>query len=320
MAKFQGILGGRATGKVGNLVFTQVAGVGTVAREYVANPRNPKTEAQQSQRTKLANLVNFYRAFNGILKGAFETKKASQSDYNAFVQKNLASNPIALAKYEAEAGAIVVAPYRISEGSLTPITAESTSFSGGTFIIASSIAMTTDYSVSGKTVGQVSQEILSSNPNLRNGMQISLLTFVQSVAGTPSIPRAAVQAREFTIEIGSTQPFSETEFANVLITDEGAFAARITGAPVAFAWILSERVNGKLAVSTQSIEMLSETTFDSFNTDAQRMLAAQSYGESSDVFLAPGGGGQPVPDVQPGEPGNGGGDDDDEPGSGGGLE
>lgn len=315
MAKFQGILGGRATGKVGNLVFTQVAGVGTVAREYVANPRNPKTEAQQSQRTKLSNLVNFYRAFNGILKGAFETKKASQSDYNAFVQKNLASNPIALAKHEAEAGAIVVAPYRISEGSLTPITASTTSFSGGTVVIASSIVMTEDYDVDGKTVGEVSQEILSNNPNLRNGMQISLVTFVQSVAGVPAVPRAAVQAREFTIEVGSAQLFSETEFANVLRTDEGAFAARISGNPVAYAWILSERVNGKLAVSTQSIVMLSETTYDAYNTDAQRMLAAQSYGESSDVFLAPGGGGQAVPDVQPEQPDNGG-DDGEEPGGG----
>lgn len=316
MAKFQGILGGKITGKVGNLVFSQSPGVGTVAREYVAQPRNPQTELQQLQRTKLANLVNFYRAFNGTLKGAFESKKASQSDYNAFVSKNLSANPVALTKTEAEAGAIVVAPYVISDGTLPELMTMSMVANEG-FTVQTNILTPEDIDYATVTVAALSNALLSSNSWLRNGMQISLLTFVNDRGGMPVVPRAAVQAYEFTIDVNNTQLFSQaSQFAAMMTNGNSTWSVTVLEGTVAAAYILSERSEGKLRTSTASITMLSETLLNSYNTVMQRELAADSYGASAEVFLNPGGGGAPVPNAGGGDAGGGGnaggGEDDDE--------
>ena len=303
MAKFQGILGGKISGKVGNLVFSQSPGVGTVAREYVAQPRNPQTVLQQLQRTKLANLVNFYRAFNGLLKGAFESKKASQSDYNAFVGKNLANNPVALTKAEAEAGAIVVAPYVISDGSLPGLEVGVSDAAAG-YNVQTNINTPEDVDYMTATVAEVSSALLSLNDWLRNGMQISLLTFLNERYGLPEVPRAAVEATEFTIDVNSNQRFKDASgFAAMMSAGNDKFAVKVGASTTGAAWILSERVDGKLRVSPASIKMINDFLLDSYNTDVQRELAADSYGASAEVFLNPGGGSQPVP----GDGGNGGG-------------
>lgn len=314
MAKFQGILGGKITGKVGNLVFTQVAGVGTVAREYVAAPSNPQTPEQQAQRTKLANLVNFYRAFNGVLKGAFETKKASQSDYNAFVGKNLAANPIALTKTEASLGAVVVAPYIIAEGSL-PQVAGSASTSASAVYVSSDLVVPESIDYTTVTVAELSLALLANNSRLSNGMQISLLAFINEMVGNPAVPRAAVQALEFTIDIADTSLFADvSNFASLAVAGSDMFGANLGPSVVAYAWILSQKLQGTLKVSSASITMVDAAYVNQYDTDAQRVLAAQSYGESAEAFLAPGGGGQAIPVIGGGdEPGG-----DDEPGTGGG--
>lgn len=296
MAKFQGILGGKITGKVGNLVFTQVAGVGTVAREYVAAPSNPRTEAQQSQRTKLANLVNFYRAFNGVLKGAFETKKASQSDYNAFVGKNIAANPIALTKQEAAAGAVVVAPYVMSEGSLPRLDASVVSVSNGKKIDLGLSVGGLD-SLASLTIAGLSKALLSNNPWLSNGMQISVLIFVNQLHGTPAVPRAAVSALEFTIDLANTDSFANSSyFAQLAQISDGQLALNIHTSFAAFAALLSQKVGGTLKVSSSEINMVEDSLLLQYDTNSQRNLAAESYGESAEIFLSPGGGAQPVPD------------------------
>lgn len=295
MAKFKGILGGKITGKVGNLVFTQVAGVGTVAREYVAQPSNPRTEAQQAQRTKLANLVNFYRAFSGVLKGAFETKKASQSDYNAFVGKNLANNPIALSKQEAGLGAVVVAPYILSEGSLRSIGDDFVSGSGETTVYLN-LSVPSLTSLSDITIAALSQEIIANNPGFVNGMQISVVLFINEKSGSPAIPRAAVQPLEWTIDIADTRKFSELGMVSQIFSIQtGVLQIKLPSDITAFACILSQKVGGTLKVSSSSINMLETDILDEYSTDAQRTLAAESYGESAEIFLNPGGGSQPVP-------------------------
>ena len=295
MAKFQGILGGKITGKVGNLVFSQSPGVGTVAREYVAQPRNPQTELQQLQRTKLANLVNFYRAFNGLLKGAFETKKASQSDYNAFVGKNLANNPVALTKAEAEAGAVVVAPYIVSDGTLPELMTMISDAAEG-YTVQTNILTPEDIDYATVTVAALSNALLSLNSWMRQGMQISLITFVNDRGGVPVVPRAAVQAYEFTIDVADNQLFSKASgFAAMMSNGNSSWSVTVLEGTVAAAYILSERGDGQLRTSSATITMSSDVLLNSYNTDVQRELAADSYGASAEVFLNPGGGSQPVP-------------------------
>lgn len=109
---------GMARGKVGDVVLTRLAGE-QVARARNRAPKNPKTTKQMAQRAALATCVEFYtRGVKNLFKFAFESKKPSESDYNAFVRANIGIIPVQSHKSLVENNS-VFGPIIMSQGSLT---------------------------------------------------------------------------------------------------------------------------------------------------------------------------------------------------------
>lgn len=80
---------GNARGKLGQVVLSSVKGQ-QIARAWQPKVANPRTSVQQTQRAKFANSVKFYRrATQNLFKFAFEDKKRTESDYNAFMRHNV---------------------------------------------------------------------------------------------------------------------------------------------------------------------------------------------------------------------------------------
>lgn len=80
---------GKATGKLGQIVLSNVKGQ-QIARAWQPKVANPRTSVQQMQRAKFANAVKFYkRATQNLFKFAFEDKRRTESDYNAFMRHNV---------------------------------------------------------------------------------------------------------------------------------------------------------------------------------------------------------------------------------------
>lgn len=80
---------GRATGKLGQIVLSNVKGQ-QIARAWQPKVANPRTSVQQIQRAKFANSVKFYkRATQNLFKFAYEDKRKTESDYNAFMRHNV---------------------------------------------------------------------------------------------------------------------------------------------------------------------------------------------------------------------------------------
>lgn len=80
---------GNASGKLGQVVLTTVKGQ-QIARAWQPKVANPRTSSQQTQRAKFANAVKFYRrATSNLFKFAFEDKRKTESDYNAFMRHNV---------------------------------------------------------------------------------------------------------------------------------------------------------------------------------------------------------------------------------------
>lgn len=78
-------------GKVGSLVMSINKGQ-VVTRQYQPNVANPRSNAQMLQRARFASCVNFYkRATANFFKFAYEDKKPTESDYNAFMRHNTSS-------------------------------------------------------------------------------------------------------------------------------------------------------------------------------------------------------------------------------------
>lgn len=79
---------GHATGKLGQVVLSNVKGQ-QIARAWQPKVANPRTTVQQVQRAKFANAVKFYkRATQNLFKFAYEDKRKTESDYNAFMRHN----------------------------------------------------------------------------------------------------------------------------------------------------------------------------------------------------------------------------------------
>ena len=80
------LLLGTAKGRIGDVVFVRRLGEQNT-RAYNPKIKNPRTPAQMRNRLRLSNIVNGYKIL--AIPGSFQTEKAGQTNYNAFIKANL---------------------------------------------------------------------------------------------------------------------------------------------------------------------------------------------------------------------------------------
>lgn len=168
MAKGNMLLG-YSRGSVGDVVFYRDGGTQR-QRARNRNPNNPKTEAQQAQRSKFANAVKFFKQVNSnFFRFAFEDKKPNESDYNAFMRHNVSRSGYIGYAANKLPNWPALGLWQLSDGSLPEITAAAESQVEGDlrYDLGVSIAGAT-------TVGNISQ-LLENSGLYREG---DILTFV----------------------------------------------------------------------------------------------------------------------------------------------
>lgn len=273
MAKLNNLLMRKSQGKLAGATIYTTEGV-TIMREVNEHPKNPRTDAQMLQRCKLGNLVNFYQALQPYWKKAFEKKEKLNSDYNRFVQLNLANSPVYLTKQQVADNVIVPAAYIISQGSLvfdqmafcedTTANFFADKFTGGT---------------SNMTVSAFSTAIIAGVKGLQMGDQLTLI-----YANTSS---NEVILREVTLSSTDSRTLSSvlggdfTVSTNSLDIDNGD---DMFGAAV----VVSRMVAGKLYVSTSVMATTIEQSGSGYTSDQAKVDAIKSYGGQGKVFLTPG--------------------------------
>lgn len=278
-------------GRVGNTSYYYLNGQ-QVARQ-ARNNSNYGTEArrsfaQQSRRVMWSNLVNLYKACSHWMPKAFESKTREQSDYNAFMQKNIASSIVALTKEQAAKGCAVVDSYVISQGSLPPVGATGSD---------SQNMLYTDIKVSSSsfstwTLGQFSKDVIAQNAGYMDGDNIALILFENWADGT-AFPYAATRYFEITLDTTSTAPLADNPVTNLLqhFTDEGTigFGSYITLTPRVVGWacIHTRQSGSVLKVSSQQIVLVKPIIRDDYNTELQKVAAMNSYGVDVSVLLDP---------------------------------
>ena len=277
------VRGGRK--QIGGMVLYSRNGE-TIARELAPQVSNPRTPAQMEQRVKLSNLVSFYRANAGWMKGAFENKKERESDYNAFVAANIGNSMVALSKADVAAGAAVVAPYKITSGSL-PIV--ETVLNGhdlvsNLFVGAQTIGSST-------TIGELSQALLANNNGLEEGMQISVIINLQLASAGTGVPYITARAYEMILDTQSTELVESVVPDGILEavgTTNKALGINTTDlGDGAAAFVISKTIGGRILVSTQSLVFFgSNATYRNYTSTTAWNAAIASYGEGADVFLS----------------------------------
>lgn len=277
------VRGGRK--QIGGMVLYSRNGE-TIARELAPQVSNPRTPAQMEQRVKLSNLVSFYRANAGWMKGAFENKKERESDYNAFVAANIGNSMVALSKADVAAGAAVVAPYKITSGSL-PIV--ETVLNGHDLV--SNLYVGAQTIGSSTTIGELSTALLANNNGLEEGMQISVIINLQLASAGTGVPYITARAYEMILDTQSTELVESVIPDGILEavgTTNKALGINTTDlGDGAAAFVISKTIGGRILVSTQSLVFFgSNATYRNFTSTTAWNSAIVSYGEGADVFLS----------------------------------
>lgn len=277
-------------GRVGGNVYYMNKGQ-NIARELAPAISNPQTAAQQEQRMRWANLVSFYRANQPWQKrGAFESKKQTWSDYNAFVSANSKISPVFLTKGEAEQGGAVVSPYIVTKGSLPSVGLFSWE---GQDVFCSDLYVG-DLTISGTTTAaQLSAALRENNNGLQEGDQLSFILNIQGISAE-GVPFITARYYEFIIDSSDNRTLADIGLEGVIIADEYEEMQRIClahdGAVCGGAIIVSRTISGNIKVSTQSLVLTAsmETFLAGYTSDAALQRAARSYGENEANFLAAG--------------------------------
>ena len=271
--------------KLAGAVYYQAMGQ-TRSRELRTEISNPRTQAQMEQRTKWANLVNFYRVNAPWMKYAYETKKRNQSEYNKFMSLNVPNARIYIPKSFASQGACVVDAYQMTQGSLPSI--EVQKYSTGW---ASNLYFSADFNLQPTSnVKEVTQDLLQNNPALREGDQISFIRLTQQTNSNTGVPFVVVRKYEVILDSNDLRPFFDfMPYEYIVNEDEGttpSLGVHDSGNAGGFLLILSRTISGKTYVSTQSIVVANMSEMiDQYSSAAAQQAAIDSYGESEDAFL-----------------------------------
>lgn len=267
------------SGKLGDMVLYRTKGQQR-ARTYLGSGQitDPNTELQVEQRTQLANLVALYRQCKDLLSSSFVYKKEKQSDYNAFVSRNLNVVKVWLSKEEAAYGTSIVAPYVISYGGLTPI--EVSALSSGGFRTNIEIG---DLELSSSTtIAELSEAILDNNQAFSEGMKINYASFIQNTNAETNYPYVTLGLYGFTLDLSDTSLVYDVfpEFCCTAV--DGYIGTGSTLASGGFAYIVSSRnEDGGLEVSTQRI-VLNNAIYANYTSDSALSNALKSY-DAQDV-------------------------------------
>lgn len=239
-----------------------------------------RTLAQQANRVRWANLVNFYKASASWIRKAYETRKGNQSDYNRFMQVNKSISPICLTRDAALNGACVAYPYVISQGSLPSIIHYKMADAWETNIALGSLVITET-----TTVAQFAEAVIAANSWIVEGMQISFISYQQSVnaLGFPVVICAAYE-----VTLDTTDERVLRNFLPEFCSQKSQVGNLATGNNIylgVFTYILSQTVGGTTKVSSQVLIDNNADMIEQYSSDYMERTAIASYGTTADSFL-----------------------------------
>lgn len=150
-----------------------------ITKDRVTHVTNPRSSAQMRQRLTFSAAALFYkRAIQNLFKFAFETKKQTESDYNAFMRVNTPIAPC-FTKHMIEVGAPAIAPWVMTQGKLESAIIDILPVS------ENNCFLNLDYKaelspLNASIWGNLSKAIIATYPTLQDG---DIITFVTAYSG-----------------------------------------------------------------------------------------------------------------------------------------
>lgn len=245
-----------------------------------------RTNPQQIRRAKWGNIVNTFKIMKDWQPKAWETAVGGKTDYNEFVGRNINSSGIYLTKDMCANGCAVLDAFMVSQGSIAPIGLEWSSVDS---VFDTHITLSAAPGP-GKTVGVVSADIITNNPEFKNGDNLGIIFYSQQL-DEREYPYLRSRYYEITLVTESTQQLSANPVYELIdLTESGSLCF---STPQLANWtdvgmvVIHTRKGNGLQVSTQKVVMCSDQFTQLFDTEAAMNAAIASYGQDNEVPLDP---------------------------------
>lgn len=206
MGKGVGILG-TISGKVGSMVYYRLTnsnnGEKQGYREYRATTRNPQTDQQLDQRVKMAVVTNEYRALRDVIRRGMQSFAYGDASRRAWLRMALGSEFVGPYLDKGDKSPLPMPNVPISVGGLPEVVCDYVDNDGHvrTSLFADEDPLT--------TVGLFSSVLLSGNPWLQVGDQITFVLCIPAQSGQadPSTGSYYYRIVSVILDPSSTVPF-----------------------------------------------------------------------------------------------------------------
>ena len=281
MARLTGIIS-KLNGSVGNLTFRQNGGQ-TIVSEKITQTTNAKTELQQKQRLKWANIIREYQVLQPYMKLAFGGTRNGRNDYNKFMSTNLSMAPVYLTKAGVNAGMCIVAPYEITHGTIRSIAVSGKGKKAVTDIRLGTLNITET-----TTVAEFSNAVVLNNKLYNYGDQITYFLVHQVVNEVTNIPMAEVDACCIVLDKSSEAKLLSLVDVRGFSVQEKHLAAQADNdfGNHGMVWIHSRKQSAKTLVSTQNL-ICENSLLTVYQSKEAYTDAILSYGGAKEAFLTP---------------------------------
>lgn len=270
------------SGKMGAMVFFRRKGE-QIERSYV-KPTNARTRSQYVQRSQLGGLVAFYRTCRTLLNHSFQARPEQQSSYNAFVSANLNKVKVYLPKEISKDQGCVVAPFKVSSGSLQAIEVVGSGDDAITNIAMGQLVVEPT-----TTIAAFSKALVDNNAALEYGMQLTYVSVVQTSNALNGYPFAQCNLYEITLSENNMEVLSDYMPEQATVNKSGFLAHGAHVANGGYCWIISKKdASGKLLVSPQSLILNDTTLYSEYTGETAANTAARTWLANPDYYLDPG--------------------------------
>lgn len=232
-------------GKLGDMVLRIRKGE-QIGAKYQPVVTNPKTNSQMRQRALFANCVKFYKRGNqSFFRFAYEDKKQTESDYNAFVRHNVGAsayllrNQVRSTEYPA-----VGENWMIGEGSLAEAVINDVRAARPYLSCPSLIAGV-------GTIGEISTALIA-DYGLKEGDFVTIVRITSDIAALTDTAKAAPTWNivQFEVSTASSGPITDLSDNFQLQTALGLYLEnQTTTTAVWYGVVFSRKTKTKLYVS-----------------------------------------------------------------------
>ena len=286
---------GTFSGKIGGIRAWESNGR-TIVASYDVKCKNPKTEAQMKQRLKLINILNNYRVLKPALLENFEGIAGNRNAATFFRKYNLRQKPVWLTKTDALYHKVVLAPYCVSQGIITPIEYSLTSAG-----LTSNIGLgTTDKEVT-TDVTNLTYAILQNHEDWSKGDTLQIVAMRQSLKDNlkSNTFRAEMATATFILTTSKNQPIDSVVGVNglksmgiTIANHDGRLGIDISDRSdyvYALALVHGRGTGIKRLLSTQNLVLSDTSIYDHYISSEQMIEALKSYKTNMepDAYLSP---------------------------------